>query len=121
MKIIKQEIGLVPVDSGSVLIADPSNSLNRDKNTDDVLTFEEYIDEKINQKPEDWVRAEEIKLRREPDNPVFKRDFKEGILVSGFGGDGMYPVSIEIIDDKNSFWNGCTKSVTITFIEDEDV
>ena len=43
-KIINKEIGLVPVDSGSVLIADPCNSLARDKNTVDVLTFEEYID-----------------------------------------------------------------------------
>ena len=116
-----KQIGLVPVDSGSVLIADPCNTLTRDKNTVDVLTFEEYMDEKIKQKPEDWVQAEEIKLRREPDNPVFNRDFKEGIVVTGFGGDGMYPVSIEIIDDENSFWNGCTKSVTITFIEDSEV
>ena len=120
-KIINKEIGLVPVDTGSVLIADPCYSLAIDKNTVDVLTFEEYIDEKIKQKPEDWSRSEEIKLRREPDNPVFDRDFKEGIVVTGFGGDGMYPVSIEIIDDKNSFWNGCTKSVTITFIEDSEV
>ena len=61
-KIINKEIGLVPVDSGSVLIADPCNSLARDKNTVDVLTFEEYIDEKIKQKPEDWVQAEECTL-----------------------------------------------------------
>ena len=53
-----KQIGLVPVDSGSVLIADPCNTLTRDKNTVDVLTFEEYMDEKIKQKPEDWVQAE---------------------------------------------------------------
>ena len=45
-------------------------------------------------------------------------DFEHGIVVTGFGGDGIYPVTVEIVDDKNSSVYGMTKSVTITFIED---
>ena len=48
-------------------------------------------------------------------------DFEHGVVVTGFGGDGIYPVTVEMVDDKNSSVYGLTKSVTITFIEDREV
>ena len=104
-------VGLTPVTSGQVLISDPAYSLGRNVREDlmDSFTKEDFES-----------NAFEVKLEKDHKNPIWNHDFKEGIIVNGFGGDGMYPVSIEIIDDKDSFYNGMTKSVTITFIESEE-
>ena len=110
-KTIIKKIGYTPVDSGQIMLVDPCYALGS------VTKVKDYTE----------LMNEYRGLYIQPDTNGFGvelekgNDFEHGVIVTGFGGDGTYPVTAEIFNDKDSSVYGLTKSVTITFIEDREV
>lgn len=103
-------IGLTPVDSGQIMLVDPCYALESPE--EKIKSYKEFVDDN---KAKGLYHNNEngfgVDLEKE------RPDFEHGVIVTGFGGDGVYPVTVEIVDDKNSDYYGVTKSVTITFID----
>tara|TARA_Y100001936_G_scaffold25620_1_gene23636 strand:- start:6263 stop:6610 length:348 start_codon:yes stop_codon:yes gene_type:complete len=110
-KTIIKKIGYTPVDSGQIMLVDPCYVLESPE--EKIKSYKEFLeDNEAKGFYDNYKNGFGVDL--EKDRP----DFEHGIVVTGFGGDGIYPVTVEIVDDKNSSVYGMTKSVTITFIED---
>ena len=103
-------IGLTPVDSGQIMLVDPCYALESPE--EKIKSYKEFVDDNEAKGLYDNNKnGFAVDLEKE------RPDFEHGVLVTGFGGDGVYPVTVEIVDDKNSDYYGVTKSVTITFID----
>jgi len=109
------EIGYTPVDSGQIMLVDPCYALGSPK--EEIKSYEEFVEDN-----EAKGFYDKYKNGFDVDLGIGIKH-KYGVVVTGFGyiGDGIYPVTVEMVDDKNSSVYGLTKSVTITFIEDREV
>ena len=106
IKTIRKKIGYAPVDSGQVMLVDPSYVL--EKRQEEIKSYKEFLEDTEAKGIYD-NHKNGVGVSLEKGN-----DFEHGVVVTGFGGDGIYPVTVETID-------GMTKSVTITFIQGEEV
>ena len=103
-------IGLTPVDSGQIMLVDPCYALESPE--EKIKSYKEFVDDN-----EAKGLYDNNKNGFAVDLEKGRPDFDHGVVVTGFGGDGVYPVFAEIIDDKDSEDYGLTKSVTIHFID----
>ena len=103
-------IGLTPVDSGQIMLVDPCYALESPE--EKIKSYKEFVDDN-----EAKGLYDNNKNGFGVDLEKGRPDFEHGVVVTGFGGDGVYPVTAEIIDDKDSDYYGVTKSVTITFVD----
>ena len=103
-------IGLTPVDSGQIMLVDPCYALESPE--EKIKSYKEFVDDN-----EAIGLYDKHKNGFGVDLEKGRPDFDHGVVVTGFGGDGVYPVTAEIIDDKDSDYYGVTKSVTITFVD----
>jgi len=103
-------IGLIPVDSGQIMLVDPCYALESPE--EKIKSYKEFVDDN-----EAKGLYDNNKNGFVVDLEKGRRFFDDGVVVTGFGGDGVYPVTVEIIDDKDSDYYGVTKSVTITFVD----
>ena len=110
MKIKTLMIGLTPVDSGQIMLVDPCYALESPE--EKIKSYKEFVDDN-----EAKGLYDKHKNGFGVDLEKGRPDFDHGVVVTGFGGDGVYPVTAEIIDDKDSDYYGVTKSVTITFVD----
>ncbi len=113
MKTKIKKIGYTPVDSGQIMLVDPCYALESPE--EKIKSYKEFVDD--NEAKGLYDNNENgfgVDLEKE------RPDFEHGVIVTGFGGDGVYPVTVETFDDKDSIYHGATKSVTITFLEDEE-
>jgi len=108
------DIGYTPVDSGQIMLVDPSYALESPE--EEIKSYKEFVeDNEANGFYDNYKHGFGVDLEKG------RPDFEHGVVVTGFGGDGIYPVTVEKVDDKDSSVYGMTKSVTITFIQDEEV
>tara|TARA_B100000945_G_scaffold195300_1_gene156957 strand:- start:13284 stop:13625 length:342 start_codon:yes stop_codon:yes gene_type:complete len=113
MKTKIKKIGYTPVDSGQIMLVDPCYVLSS-KSAPQVKGYTELMNEyKLLYRQPEGTNGFGVELEK-------GNEFEHGVIVTGFGGDGTYPVTVEIFNDKDSDYYGATKSVTITFIESED-
>ena len=103
-------IGLTPVDSGQIMLVDPCYALESPE--EKIKSYKEFVDDNEAKGLYD-KHKNGFGVDLEKGRPAFDH----GVVVTGFGGDGVYPVTAEIIDDKDSDYYGVTKSVTITFVD----
>ncbi len=103
-------IGFTPVDSGQIMLVDPCYALESKEEI--IKTYKEFVDDN-----EAKGFYDKYKNGFGVDLEKGRPDFDHGVVVHDFGGDGVYPVTVEIVDDKNSDYYGLTKSVTISFVD----
>ena len=102
-------IGLTPVDSGQIMLVDPCYALGSPE--EKIKSYKEFVDDN-----EAKGLYDKHKNGFGVDLEKGRPDFDHGVVVTGFGGDGIYPVTVEMVDDKNSSVYGLTKSVILSTI-----
>jgi len=97
-----EQVGYCGVDSGQITLVDPCYVL-RDPGTsqNENITYNDLLRES---EQSNWPQGQEV---------VFKKPYGNGVNISGFGGDGNYPVYVK----KNSA--GLVIEAKIVFNEEE--
>lgn len=105
MKIEQVLVGHIGVDAGLCWIGDPCYVLPDDATENPGRDWGEFCDSLGNEYP--TLKSFSYQLGHEG----------VGVCVATGYGDGVYPVTAEIIDDPE--WGRRVRSVTITFIDEE--
>ena len=94
------EIGKIGVDSGTMMLCDPSYVMGSDTKTKE---WNEVCDNLSDMKFGKYIRLN-------------KKNFADGVMFETGFGDGSYPVTIDVVDCGKS--GKRVKSATITFIDE---
>ena len=100
------------------MLCDPCYAFTKRKNSegkligDDIKTYDEILDD---YKTNGFMTAETFGMPIK----MNKQNFADGVVFSTGFGDGVYPVTIDVVDCGES--GKRVKSATITFIEDDEL
>ena len=114
----RYQVGTVGVDSGTMMMCDPCYAFSKRENNEgklignDIKTYDEILDD---YKEGGFIFGKELGMPIK----INSDNFADGVVFSTGFGDGVYPVTIDVVDCGE--YGTRVKSATITFIQDDEV